>query len=159
MPFTFLPRGCLLSRKTSVQEGELRAVLIPEDDEEVFVFHLDSDEFRKEFGIGNTRKVCDYLFFYRRRQGRVTIFFVELKKSRIKDGIAQLRSTIELVRPRLPDYARGDLVAVVVKWGAAPPDLSDFRQRFLKELRVRLYVASGRVDLRPFLRSKPSAAE
>jgi len=159
MPFTFLLWHCLRPGETSVGDGKVRAGFKRVNEECVLVFDLDDNEdFRKEFAVDKER-VCDHLFFHKRGQGPATLLFVELKGADVKHGITQLRSTIEMMRPRLPKYAGRDLVAVVVKSGGAPRNVGDLCEDFWKALAVRLHVKTGKVDLRSLLPRKPSAAK
>jgi len=160
MPFTFLLWHCLRPGQTSVGAGKVRAFFERENDECVLVFDLDNDHFRKEFEVDEDEKrVCDHLFFHKKAEGPPTLVFVELKGSDVKHGITQLRSTIEMMRRRLPKYAGRDLVAVVVTSGGAPRNLDDLCEDFWKALTVRLHVKRGKVDLRSLLPRTPSAAE
>ena len=160
MPFTFLLWHCLRPGETSVGEGKVRAAFQRrENDECVLVFDLDNDHFRKEFGVGNAQRVCDHLLFHKKAGAPPTLVFVEMKGSDVKHGITQLRSTIEMIRPRLPKSAGGDLVAVVVTSGGAPRNLGDLCEDFWKALTVRLHVKTGKVDLRSLLSRRPSAAK
>ena len=144
----------------SLSESEVGARLAPEDKEAVLLFQLDEphDELRHHEPDGT--KVCDGMFFYRRKKSASPwLLFFELKRgTHFAEAVAQLMSAIRLTIKNL--HARCEpcrIHAVVISGTTSPPDKQILQKQFRTELSAHQIKATlgfvtcplkGVVDLR-----------
>ncbi|KYF52493.1 hypothetical protein BE04_06265 [Sorangium cellulosum] len=159
MPLNFLLWNALRTSDTSHGEAGKRVSLQREAGETVLVFHADTQEFRRRFGVTHA---CDAIFFYKRPPAPPLLLFVELKGKEIADGAIQLRETLLAVRRELAAALRDgapraeQLRAVIVCSGVASPrEHGRVRAEFERATSVPLLVKTvkrGTCDLRDVLR-------
>jgi hypothetical protein len=159
MPMNFLLWQALETSATSHHEEGRGASIKREEGEVVLVFHADTADFRRRFGVEN---VCDALFFYKKPPARPILLFVELKGHDIEHAAKQIRMTMMAVREGLRGQlgnlgpANAEHRAVIVTSGvAAPRELARLRRDFERETQVALKVETvkkGACDLRKYLR-------
>jgi hypothetical protein len=147
-----------LQEDTSRREKGKSVRLARAAGETVLMFHTDTIEFRKGFGLSEKARVSDVLFFYMRDRARPVWLFVELKGTDLKHACDQLRTTITAVRQRLRAILGQDLPrdveckAFVVFSGSLPKEQGDLKERFIQEMRIPLMVGRDELDLRRHLR-------
>lgn len=139
MPYNFLVWQCLESGTTAIREKHKSAKFQRMEGECILAFRLDSDHFRKQFGLDGKR-VCDGLFFFWRPGAGPFVLFVELKGADFGAAVEQLALTLTALRRRAKGFP-AKFVAVVVTDRTVPTDIDKVRQQFQKEHGVPLYVS------------------
>lgn len=157
-PLNILLWDCLERRTTSCAERGTSASIQKQPGETVLVFRTDSDAMRRAFGL---QKACDRLFFYMKEQSPPKLVFVELKGTDVKRAAEQLEETVIKVKRALGAMSNAfasneNLLAVVVRGGAAPSAQHEIQQKFRRQVGIPLRVLSSPADLRKILEPSPS---
>lgn len=139
MAFNQLLCKCLLSGQTSVSEKGKSAGLKCQSGECVLAFHLDSDEFRKFFGVAG-QPVCDHLFFYKKSADDPVLLCVEFKGADLERAAEQIGTVLRLLRKELAKYSV-QFRAVIVSNRGVPREFSKAQKRFRSEHQIALKVS------------------
>lgn len=110
-----------LNQRTSVGDAGLGVSIDAREGERILFFRVDCDGFRTAFKIANTVPLCDALVFYRRDGFPPQLIFVEFKGGDADRAIAQIESSIEVVRPTIPrSVMKPKITGLVLLTGGVP---------------------------------------